>query len=306
MDEIRIYCPATVSNLSCGFDVLGLALEEVADEMTISRNTAGTIRILQSEGPPLPLDPDTNVAGVAARSLLDHLNSKDGFNISIAKRIKPGSGIGSSAASATGAVWGINTLLGKPLSDMELIPLAMDGESIASQARHADNVAPALLGGFVLIRSYDPLDVVQLTFPKDLALTILHPQIEIKTAEARALLGDTISLQQGIRQWGNLGGLVAGLASGDYELIGRSLEDHVAEPKRKHLIPKYEPVVAASRAAGALGCGISGSGPAIFAVCPNIETARHVASAMGAVYAKTDIPFDLHTSQINPEGIREL
>ena len=306
MDQIRIFCPATVSNLSCGFDVLGLALDKVGDEMTIRRNPSGALRILQTEGPPLPLDIDTNVAGVAARSLLEHLGSTEGFDISIAKRIKPGSGIGSSAASATGAVWGINALLGHPLSTEELIPLAMDGESVASKARHADNVAPALLGGFVLIRSYDPLDIVQLVYPKELAITILHPQIEIKTAEARALLGDTISLQQGIRQWGNLGGLVAGLASGDHALIGRSLEDHIAEPKRKHLIPEYESVVAAAKSTGALGCGISGSGPAIFAVCPDMENARQVAMAMEAVYSKTDISFDLHTSEIHPEGIREL
>lgn len=306
MDHIRIFCPATVSNLSCGFDVLGLALDKVGDEMTIRRNNSGSLKITQSEGPPLPLDIKQNVAGVAARSILDHLNKKDGFDINIAKRIKPGSGIGSSAASAAGAVWGINALLGKPLTIAELIPLAMAGESIASKAWHADNVAPALLGGFVLIRSYDPLDVVQLSHPKDLALTILHPDIEIKTAEARALLGDTITLQQGIRQWGNMGGLISGLASGDYELISRSLEDHIAEPKRKHLIPEYEAVVSASRAAGALGCGISGSGPSIFAVCQDLKIAQSVATAMEAVYTKTGISFNLFTSEIHPEGIRKL
>ena len=306
MDQIRIFCPATVSNLSCGFDVLGLALDKVGDEMTIRRNDSGELKILQTEGPPLPLDVNENVAGVAARALLDHLNNTQGFDISIAKRIKPGSGIGSSAASATGAVWGINTLLGKPLSDRDLIPFAMKGESIASQAWHADNVAPAMLGGFVLIRSYQPLDIVPLHYPESLALNILHPQIEIKTAEARALLGDTIRLEQGIRQWGNLGGLVAGLASGDMELIGRSLEDHIAEPKRKHLIPEYENVVAAAKSAGALGCGISGSGPSIFAVCPDRDTAAEVAMAMEAIFSKTGIPFDVHTSRINPQGIRQI
>lgn len=306
MDQIRIFCPATVSNLSCGFDVLGLALETVGDEMLISRNDTGTIRLLQTEGPPIPLGIESNVAGVAAKHLLEHLKLDDGFDISIAKRIKPGSGIGSSAASATGAVWGLNVLLGKPLTVDELIPFALQGESLASNAWHADNVAPALLGGFVLIRSYDPLDIVPLIYPSDLALAIIHPQIEIKTAEARALLGDTISLKQGIRQWGNLGGLIAGLASGDMELIGRSLEDHVAEPKRKHLIPNYEEVVLASRSAGALGCGISGSGPSIFALCPDMKSAQKVGSAMEAEYGHTGIPFDVYTSRINPTGIRKL
>ena len=306
MDQVRIFCPATVSNLSCGFDILGLALENVGDEMTITKNDLGKLRIFQTEGPPLPPEIDANVAGVAAQALLEHLNSDVGFDISIAKRIKPGSGIGSSAASAAGAVWGINALLGKPLSNAELIPFGMKGESIASQAWHADNIAPALLGGFVLIRSYDPLDVISLAYPEGLAFTILHPQIEIKTAEARALLGDTISLEQGIRQWGNVGGLVSGLASGDLQLIGRSLQDHIAEPKRKQLIPQYEDVVSTAKSAAALGCGISGSGPSIFAVCPDMETAQKVASAMAGVYDTTNIPFDLYTSQINPEGIREI
>lgn len=304
MDSLRIFCPATVSNLSCGFDILGLALESVGDEMTISRNDTGTIRILQTEGPAVPLQTQKNVAGVAAESLRHRLDCSVGFDISIAKRIMPGSGIGSSAASAAGAVWGINALLGHPLSTEELIEHAMDGEAIASQARHADNVAPALLGGFVLIRSYEPLDIIQIPYPEDLTLALIHPQIEIRTAEARAMLGEQISLKQGIRQWGNVGGLIAGLATRDYGLISRSLEDHVAEPKRKHLIPEYDPLTAAAKEAGALGCGISGSGPSVFALCHTMATAKQVAVAMKEIYNKTGIPFDIHLSHIHGEGVR--
>ena len=304
MDTLKIFCPATVSNLSCGFDILGLALESVGDEMTISRNNNGSIRILQTEGPALPMQTEKNVAGVAAESLRYRLNCTDGFDISIAKRIKPGSGIGSSAASAAGAVWGINALLGQPLSTQELIVHAMDGEAIASKARHADNVAPALLGGFVLIRSYEPLDIIQIPYPEDLTLALIHPQIEIRTAEARALLGEQISLKQGIHQWGNVGGLIAGLATNDYGLISRSLEDHVAEPKRKHLIPDYDLLTSAAQQAGALGCGISGSGPSVFALCHTMDTAKLVAVAMKEVYNKTGIPFDIHVSHIHREGVR--
>ena len=272
--------------------------------MKISRNNNGAIRIFQTEGPAIPLQPEKNVAGVAAESLRYRLNYTEGFVISIAKRIMPGSGIGSSAASAAGAVWGINTLLGNPLSTRELIVHAMDGEAIASKARHADNVAPALLGGFVLIRSYDPLDIIQIPYPEDLTLALIHPQIEIRTAESRAMLGEQISLKQGIRQWGNVGGLIAGLTTGNYGLISRSLEDHIAEPKRKHMIPDYDLLTSAAQQAGALGCGISGSGPSVFALCHTMDTAKLVSVAMREVYDKTGIPFDIHISHIHGEGVR--
>lgn len=304
MDVIRIFCPATVSNLSCGFDVLGLALEEVGDEMTMRRTAGNQLTIIQTEGPALPLDPALNVAGVSARSLLDHLGIQDGFEIEIAKRIKPGSGIGSSAASAAGAVWGINQLLGAPLTTKELLTHAMKGEAVASNAWHADNVAPCLLGGFVLIRSYDPLDVIQLSFPKDLALAIIHPHLEIKTAESRALLGDKILLKKAVAQWGNLGGLISGLASGDHALISRSLEDHVAEPHRKHHIPGFDAMKTAATEAGALGFGISGSGPSVYALCKGLDSAKEVGKHIAHSFEPQGIPFDLHCSSIHPEGIR--
>lgn len=301
---IRIFCPATVSNLSCGFDVLGLALEGVGDEMIIRRTSGNELTILQTEGPELPLDPTQNVAGVAARSLLDHLGRQDGFVIEIAKRIKPGSGIGSSAASAAGAVWGINQLLGAPLTNEELLTHAMTGEAVASNAWHADNVAPCLLGGFVLIRSYEPIDVIQLSFPKNLALAIIHPHLEIKTAESRALLGDKILLKNAVAQWGNLGGLISGLASGDYALISRSLEDHIAEPHRKHHIPGFDIMKSTAIDAGALGFGISGSGPSVYALCKGLDAAKEIGKHIANSFEALGIPFDLHCSSIHSEGIR--
>ncbi len=304
MDKIKIFCPATVSNLSCGFDVLGLALEQVGDEMIIRKTSGNQLTIRQTEGPEIPLDPANNVAGVSARSLLDHLGSEDGFDIEIAKRIKPGSGIGSSAASAAGAVWGINQLLGAPLTTKELLPHAMTGEAIASDAWHADNVAPCLMGGFVLIRGYDPIDVIQLSFPKDLALAIIHPHLEIKTAESRTLIGDKIPLKNAVAQWGNLGGLIAGLASGDHDLISRSLVDHVAEPKRKHQIPGFEEMKTEAITSGALGFGISGSGPSVFALCRGITKAEEVGQKLADAFTPQGIAFDLYCSRIHSEGIR--
>ncbi|NND16080.1 MAG: homoserine kinase [Eudoraea sp.] len=306
MDMIKIFCPATVSNLSCGFDVLGLALEQVGDEMIIRKSSGNQLTIKQTEGPAVPLDPTQNVAGVSARSLLDHLGIQDGFEIEIAKGIKPGSGIGSSAASAVGAVWGINQLLGEPLTTVELLPHAMTGEEVASKAWHADNVAPCLLGGFVLIRSYDPLDVIQLAFPNDLALAIMHPLIEIKTAESRALIEDNIPLKSAVAQWGNLGGLISGLASGDHGLISRSLEDHIVEPKRKHTIPGFDDMKTAALESGALGFGISGSGPAVYALCKGLNTAEVVGNNMANSFKPHGISFDLHCSRIHSEGVRVI
>lgn len=302
-EKVRIFCPATIANVSCGFDVLGVALAGVGDHMLISRSTKKGIRITKITGQNLPLESHENVAGVAALALLDHLNSNAGFEIEIYKKIKAGSGIGSSAASSAGAVWGINYLLGSPLSPQQLIPFAMEGERLASGVAHADNVAPALLGGFTLVRSSNPLDVVCLPSPSELYATVIHPQIEIKTADSRRILKTNITLTDGIKQWGNLGALVAGLFKEDYPLIGRSLEDVIVEPVRSILIPGFDLIKKAALDAGALGCGISGSGPSVFAFSKGAEKAKEVATAIQAAYTPLDIPFELHLSKINPQGV---
>jgi homoserine kinase len=303
MKSIRVFCPGTIANVSCGFDVLGLSLAGVGDYMTVTQTTIKGITISEILGQDLPMETTQNVAGVAGLALLEALGSDAGFDIKIDKRIKAGSGIGSSAASSAGAVWAINYLLGNPFTTKELIPFAMEGERLASGVAHADNVAPALLGGFSLVRSTDPLDVISLPSPSELYATVIHPQIEIKTADSRRILKSNLSLKDAITQWGNVGGLVAGLYREDYELIGRSLQDVVIEPVRSILIPGFNEIKLAALNAGALGGGISGSGPSVFALSKGKDKALKVADAMRHAYEPFGISFDIHISNINEKGV---
>lgn len=303
MKSIRVFCPGTIANVSCGFDVLGLSLAGVGDYMTVTQTTIKGITISEILGQDLPMETTQNVAGVAGLALLEALGSDAGFDIKIDKRIKAGSGIGSSAASSAGAVWAINYLLGNPFTTKELIPFAMEGERLASGVAHADNVAPALLGGFSLVRSTDPLDVISLPSPSELYATVIHPQIEIKTADSRRILKSNLSLKDAITQWGNVGGLVAGLYREDYELIGRSLQDVVIEPVRSILIPGFNEIKVAALNAGALGGGISGSGPSVFALSKGKDKALKVADAIRLAYEPFGISFDIHISNINEKGV---
>ncbi len=306
MEAIKIFCPATIANISCGFDVLGVALDSVGDEMVVRKVPEKGIRITKLEGQDLPMETMQNVAGVAGLALLDHCDYQGGFEIDIYKKIKAGSGIGSSAASSTGAVWAMNQLLGKPFSTLDLVKFAMEGERLASGVAHADNVAPALFGGFTLVRSYDPLDVIPIPSPDKLYATVIHPQIEVKTSDSRKVLKTNITLTDGIKQWGNVGGLIAGLFTNDYDLIGRSLVDHIIEPIRSILIPGFDDVKSEAMKAGALGCGISGSGPSIFSLNKGKQTALKVAESMKQVYQSIGIDYDVHVSKINPSGIKKL
>lgn len=304
MNRIKLFCPATIANLSCGFDVLGLCLDMIGDEMIIYKTDTKGIRITRITGADLPLEPEQNVAGVAAMALLEAVQPDCGFAIEITKNIKAGSGIGSSAASAAGAVFGINELLGSPFTAKELVRFAMKGEALASGSQHADNLAPALLGGFTLIRGYDPLDIIRIDSPPALFATVIHPQITLKTSEMRAVLSPEVSLKSAIRQWGNLGGLIAGLYTNDYGLIQRSLQDEIIEPLRKRYIPNFDLVKETALKNGALGAGISGSGPSIYTLSQGIETAQKVALEMKKIYSDTTIPFEIYVSKINPDGIR--
>lgn len=306
MNEIKIFCPATIANLNCGFDILGLCLETIGDEMIIRKSPNKGIKITKIVGADLPLETEKNVAGVAALSLIENLDLDFGFEIEIYKNIKAGSGIGSSSASAAGAVYGINELLGKPFSKIELVNFAMKGEVVASGSEHADNVAPCLLGGFTLIRGYEPLDIIQIKSPSELYTVVLHPHIEVKTSDARAVIKPMIPLKSAITQTGNLGGLIAGLYTNDYELIGRSLKDVIVEPFRKHLIPNFDEVKKAALQNGALGAGISGAGPSIFALCKGKESAENVANAMKESYSSTGIEFDIHLSKVNSKGTLKI
>ena len=303
MQEIKIHAPATVSNVVCGFDCLGFALSEPYDEMTVRRIKEQTVRISNHDDYGLPTDPAKNVAGVALNALLAAAGLDHGFEVEITKNIKPGSGIGSSAASACGAVVAANRLLDDRFSKVELVEFAMAGEMLASGSRHADNLAPCIYGGFTLVRSTEPLDIVTLDF-LPLFATVIHPQIEIKTSEARAILPKQVPLADAIRNWSNLGALVASLAKGDYSLLSRSMEDTIVEPVRKSLIPKFDEVKAASLDAGAIGGGISGSGPSVFMLSETEATAEKVESAMRYVYNPTGIAYNTHVSRIHPDGVR--
>jgi homoserine kinase len=304
MNEIKVFCPATIANLNCGFDVMGLCLEGIGDEMVLRKVAEKGIKITKIIGAELPYQTEKNVAGVAGLALLNSVDIDFGFEIEIHKKIKAGSGIGSSSASAAGAVFGINELLGKPFTKHQLVDFAMKGEAIASGCEHADNVAPCLLGGFTLIRGYNPLDVIKIESPSELFAVVLHPHIEVKTADARAVLQPMIPLKNAIIQCGNLGGLTAGLYTNDYELIGRSLHDVIIEPMRKHLIPNFDEVKNAAIQNGALGAGISGAGPSIFALCKGENSAQKIALAMQEHFKNTKIAFDIHISKINDVGTK--
>ena len=306
MEEIKIFAPATVANLSCGFDVLGCCLDTIGDQMILRKNNVNKLRILRITGQDLPLDAENNVATVAIMEMLKSLGSTQGFDIEIDKKIKAGSGIGSSAASSAGAVFAANKLLGEPFISKELIVFAMEGEQLASGNAHADNVSPALLGGFSLVKSYDPLEVLTLPSPAELRFVILHPQIELKTKDSRAVIKKEVPLKDAVAQWGNLAAFVSGLYTDDYELIGRSIEDKIIEPMRKELIPYFEELKTIALQNGALGFGISGSGPSTFAMCKGDTTTANVKQAMQLFYQDKGIEFDLHHSGINNEGIRIL
>ncbi len=303
MKEISILAPATVANVVCGFDCLGFALHEPNDEMTVRITGEKTVRVTHHDKFDLPVEAEKNVAGKVLLAMLDAIDENIGFEIEITKNIKPGSGLGSSSASAVGAAVAANRLLGDRFSRLEVAEFALIGEHLASQSRHADNVAPCLFGGFTLIRSVSPLDIVELEIPP-LFATIIHPHIEIKTSEARKILPVKIPLKSAIQAWANVGALVSALSKGDYALISRSLEDFIVEPVRKKLIPHFDELKNESRRAGALGGGISGSGPSVFMLSETAQTARNAANAMKAIYEQTEIDFDIYVSKISGQGVK--
>lgn len=302
MHEITVLAPATVANVVCGFDCLGFCLEEPNDLMTIRLIDEKVIKIKHLDDYNLPTEPEKNVAGKALLAVLERVEENIGFEVEITKRIMPGSGVGSSAASAAGAVVAANKLLGERFSPNELVELAMYGEMVASGAKHADNIAPCVLGGFTLVRSVEPMDVIQIDYPQ-LFATIIHPQIEIKTSYAREILPKEVPLKSAIRQWSDVGSLIAGLQKGDYDLIARSLQDFIIEPVRKKLIPHFDEVKAASMKAGALGGSISGAGPSIFMFSKDLEIANKIKDAMNGVYSQTGIDFKIYVSPISSKGV---
>ncbi len=302
MKSIKVKCPGTVANLVCGFDILGMALTEPYDIMEVKLLDEPQVIIHNKDNFKLPTEAEKNVAGVVFLSMMEKLGGTVGFEVTIEKHIKPGSGIGSSAASAAGAAVAANHLLGNIFSIDELIQFAMNGEELASGVKHADNIAPCILGGVTLIRSIHPLDIIPLNSP-DLYVTVVHPQIEVRTSDARQILRQQVSLKDAIKQWGNIAGLVAGFMKNDVDLIGRSLEDVIIEPIRSILIPGFAEVKAKCKEAGALGGGISGSGPSVFMLSKDESIANAVEMAMIEVYSKIGIEFNTYVTKISKTGV---
>ncbi|MGU3377488.1 homoserine kinase [Chryseobacterium sp. M5A1_1a] len=302
MKKVKLKVPATVANLVCGFDILGMAIHEPYDEMEITLLESPEIIIKHKDQFGLPVEPSKNVAGIVLLKIREYLNLTSGFEVIIHKHIKPGSGLGSSAASAAGAALGANILLGNVFSKEEIIHFAMFGEELASGVRHADNIAPCIYGGITLVKSTSPIDIIPLNAP-DLFVAAIHPQVEVKTSDSRQILKKNISLKSAIEQWGNIAGLVAGIQKNDFPLIGRSLNDVIIEPVRSILIPRFDEIKMKSLQIGALGGGISGSGPSIFMLAEERETAEKIASQMKSIYDEVNIESFVYVSKINPIGI---
>jgi homoserine kinase len=307
--EVRVFAPATVANVACGYDVLGFAIEAPGDEVVVRHGTRPGIHIvaITGDGGKLPREAHRNTAGVAAQDLLRHLGMSDrGVEMEIHKKMPFGSGLGSSAASAVAGVFAVNHLIGEPLTKRQLLPFAMAGEASADGAWHADNVAPCLLGGMVFIRSNDELDLAGIPVPENLWATVVHPDIEILTKVAREILPADIPLTNATQQIGNLGGLLCGLIQSDYGLISRSIHDVIAEPRRQKLIPDFYRAKRAALAAGALGFSISGAGPSVFALCEGEAVAREVAEAVAAVFSAIPLANQVHVSRIQSRGVHVI
>lgn len=302
MNKVIVHSPGTVANLVCGFDILGLALSEPYDIMEVTLIDEPKVTIQNLDTFNLPVEPEKNVAGVVLLSVMEKLNNQFGFDVRIEKHIKPGSGIGSSAASAAGAAVAANQLLGNIFSKAEMVQFAMNGEKLASGVKHADNIAPCIYGGISLIRSIHPLDIISIPAP-ELFVTVVHPQIEVRTSDARQILKQQVPLKDAIRQWGNIAGLVTGFLKNDFDLIGRSLEDVIIEPVRSILIPGFDELKSSCKEAGALGGGISGSGPSVFMLSKTYETALAVAAVMNNIYYRLGIDNNTYVTNINPSGV---
>ncbi|MEY4700639.1 MAG: hypothetical protein RL326_826 [Pseudomonadota bacterium] len=308
---VSVFAPATVANVGSAFDVLGFALEAPGDTVIARRTDSGAITVSKITGDDgrLPLEAEKNTAGVSIEALRRHLISRDpsryqsvGFEIELRKGLPIGSGLGSSSASTVAAVVAANELLGCPLTRAELLPFAMEGERIACGSAHADNVAPCLLGGFALIRSYDPLDVISLPSPASVWVAVVSPRLELKTFDARRVLRRSVSLEAAVAQWGNVAALVAGIYQDDVALMGRSLEDRIIEPERAELVPGYLAAKAAALQAGAAGCSLSGSGPSLFALCASEKLAGAVASTIVTSFDGLGVAATSYTSRVNTTG----
>ena len=305
MKKIKVFAPASIANLGCGFDIMGMALDEVGDvlEMSLDEDSSG-ISIVNETDVPLPEDIDQNVITPVIRKFFEMTGHSGRVDVRVLKKIYPGSGIGSSAASSAAAAFGINELFGAPLSEEDVVVCAMEGENLASGGYHADNAAPAVMGGITLIRGYEPLDIIKLPVPGNLYCPVIHPHLTVSTKQARSILPKEIPMHTAVTQWGNVGGLVAGLCTGNIELVGRAMRDVVAEPYRKQFIPGFDELRAKLLGAGALAMNISGSGPSVFALANRADIAQRVGSIMERHFAQQGILSETYVVKVSNKGAR--
>lgn len=310
LKEVRVFAPATVANMICGFDILGFAVDKPGDEVYMQRVEESGVRIrsIQGDDGRLPLDPDKNTVSACVKMLLSHLGLEDevGVEIDLIKHMPIGSGLGSSSASTVAGLFAINALLGNPLTKNELMPFCVEGERLACGHGHADNVAPALMGGITLIRGYEPLDIINLPVPEDLVAGIVFPQVDVPTRDARQLIKEKVSLKDAVNQWGNIAGLVAGLYRSDYDLIGRSMHDVLIEPTRAILIPEFYEMKRIAMEAGVLSFGISGSGPSVVAISKGAEAAQLAVDRIQEHLTANGIDSLQFVSAVNAEGPKIL
>lgn len=306
--QVTVRAPGTVANIVCGYDVLGLALHRPFDEVSVALNDTGEVSLtVDGDGGMLPRDTEANVASAVIKRFLEQTGQTEiGAQVHLRKQMPLNSGMGSSSASAVAALIAINHLTGNQFSRKELLPLATEGERIACGNAHADNVAPALLGGVILVRSHAPLDVKKLPCPDHLQVAVVHPHIDVPTRESRKILKPRIPLPEAVTQWGNVAGLTAGFCTGDTALIGRSMTDVIFEPVRSMLIPGFYDMKRISQKCGALGFGISGSGPSVFALCESVETAEAITAQLTEFLRKAGIDSDAFVSGINMNGAEVL
>lgn len=308
-NEIRAFAPATVANVGCGFDIFGFALHFPGDEVFLKIKSSAGINISSISGDEnrLPKDAKANTAGVSLQAMLDHIEAEFGIEMEIHKKMPIGSGLGSSAASSVASVYALNQMLNEPLDKRQLLEFAIEGEKITSgESIHLDNIAACLYGGFILVRGKDPIDIVEIPTPADLHCAVLHPQIEIKTEASRKLLRKQVTLEKAITQWGNVAGTITALFTSDFDLLKRSLEDVVVVPDRAELIPKYYQIHEAAISAGAIGCSISGSGPSVFALCKDENSAKYIGQAMSGILHDLVIGSNIYISGINNEGPKTI
>ena len=306
MNSIKVFSPASVSNVCCGFDVLGFSIAGLGDELIITESDSNKVNIIKVNGYEVPLSAKNNTASVAAQSLLDFLNIKIGFDIEINKNIKPGSGIGSSAASAVGAVYGINELLGSPLKKQELLKFAMQGEFVSSKTAPADNVASSLYGGLILVNNRENYNVIQLPVPKNLYAVIHHPLLEIKTSDSRDVLPKTVDLKIASDQLASIGGFVHSLHTGDFDLMRLILKDYLVENYRTEYVPFFKELKNISESNKAICCSISGSGPSVFSLVKNYNEAIKLKSKYDEIYVKNSVEFNSYITGLNSKGVHCL